>query len=113
MKTLKIFKLISITFLSIFLASCSDDDSDSPATEQTSQISIKMVDAPGDFEHVYVDVQDVVSVMIQLMNSDIKNERFVLVAENWSLKKFTQTTAKALGVKPPRKEASSFLSPSI
>ena len=57
----------------------------------------------------YVDVQDVVSVMIQLMNSDIKNERFVLVSENWSWKKFTQTTAKALNVKLPRKEASSFL----
>ncbi|EDP98417.1 NAD-dependent epimerase/dehydratase family protein [Kordia algicida OT-1] len=57
----------------------------------------------------FVDVKDVVSVMIQLMHSDIKNERFVLVAENWSLKKFTQTTAKALNVKVPQKEASSFL----
>ncbi|MFK7748457.1 MAG: NAD-dependent epimerase/dehydratase family protein, partial [Kordia sp.] len=57
----------------------------------------------------YVDVVDVVSVMIQLMNSDIKNERFVLVAENWTVEKFSKTTAKALGVKPPQKEASSFL----
>ncbi len=57
----------------------------------------------------YVDVKDVVSVMIQLMNSDIKNERFILVAENWTLEKFTNITAKALGVKPPEKEASSFL----
>jgi len=57
----------------------------------------------------YVDVKDVVSVMIQLMNSDIKGERFILVAENWTLEKFTQVTAKALGVKPPKKEASSFL----
>jgi len=70
MKTLKIFKLISITFLSIFLASCSDDDSDSPATEQTSKISIKMVDAPGDFEHVYVDVQDVMVKVNGDVNSD-------------------------------------------
>ncbi|WP_298416992.1 NAD-dependent epimerase/dehydratase family protein [uncultured Kordia sp.] len=57
----------------------------------------------------YVDVQDVVTVMIQLMESNIKNERFVLVAENWSLEKFTKTMAKALDVKPPTKEASSFL----
>ena len=57
----------------------------------------------------YVDVKDVVSVMIQLMNSDIKGERFILVAENWTLKKFTQVTAKALNAKPPQKEASSFL----
>ncbi|WP_046756321.1 NAD-dependent epimerase/dehydratase family protein [Kordia jejudonensis] len=57
----------------------------------------------------YVDVQDVVSVMIQLMKSDIKNERFVLVAENWTLKKFTSKMATALKVKAPEKEASSFL----
>lgn len=57
----------------------------------------------------YVDVVDVVSVMIQLMNSDIKNERFILVAENWTVEKFSKTTAKALNVKPPKKEASSFL----
>lgn len=57
----------------------------------------------------YVDVKDVVSVMMQLMNSDIKGERFILVAENWTLEKFTQVTAKALNVKPPKKEASSFL----
>jgi nucleoside-diphosphate-sugar epimerase len=57
----------------------------------------------------YVDVVDVVSVMIQLMNSDIKNERFILVAENWTVEKFSKTTAKALNVKPPQKEVSSFL----
>ncbi|AXG68409.1 dTDP-4-oxo-6-deoxy-D-allose reductase [Kordia sp. SMS9] len=57
----------------------------------------------------YVDVVDVVSVMIQLMESDIKNERFILVAENWTVEKFTKTTAKALNVQPPTKAASSFL----
>ncbi|MBC8755523.1 NAD-dependent epimerase/dehydratase family protein [Kordia sp. YSTF-M3] len=57
----------------------------------------------------YVDIKDVVSVMIQLMNSDIKSERFILVGENWTLEKFTKVTAKALQVKPPEKEAGSFL----
>jgi len=57
----------------------------------------------------YVDVVDVVNVMIQLMESDITNERFILVAENWTVEKFTKTTAKALNVKPPKKEASAFL----
>lgn len=57
----------------------------------------------------YVDVQDVVSVMIQLMESSIKNERFVLVAENWTLEKFTNTMANTLNVTPPKKEASSFI----
>jgi len=57
----------------------------------------------------YVDVIDVVSAMIQLMNSDIKNERFILVAENWSFEKFSNLTAKTLNVQAPKKEASSFL----
>lgn len=57
----------------------------------------------------YVDVQDVVSAMIQLMKSDIKSERFVLVADNWTLEKFSKTTANALSVTPPQKEASAFL----
>ena len=34
----------------------------------------------------YVDVKDVVRIMIQLTNSEIKNERFILVAENCSNK---------------------------
>ncbi len=39
----------------------------------------------------FVDVLDVVKAMIQLMESDIKNERFVLVSENISYKElFTQ-----------------------
>lgn len=57
----------------------------------------------------YVDVIDVVRIMMQLMESDIKNERFILVAENWTVEKFSKTTAKALNVTPPKKEASSFL----
>lgn len=57
----------------------------------------------------YVDVIDVVAVMIQLMKSDITNERFIVVAENWTLQKFSSTVAKSLNVKPPQKEASAFL----
>ena len=34
----------------------------------------------------YVTVEDVVQVLIELMNSEIINERFILVAENWSYK---------------------------
>ena len=52
-----------------------------------------------------VDVKDVVSVMIALLKSDIKNERFILVAENWTYKQFLQTMAKAVNSKAPKKEA--------
>lgn len=57
----------------------------------------------------YVDVLDVVKVMWQLMNSEIKNEYFIVIAENLNFKDFIYKTAKLLNVKPPSKEASPFL----
>ena len=56
-----------------------------------------------------IDVQDVVKIMIQLQESDIINERYVLVAENIRYKTFLYTIAKHLGVNPPKKEAKSWL----
>ena len=49
----------------------------------------------------YVGVNDVVQIMISLMNSEIKNERFILVAENASYKRVLQSIAKELQVNPP------------
>lgn len=57
----------------------------------------------------YVHVFDVVKPMINLMESSIKNERFVLVAENWSYKNFIQEIASTLKVKAPTKKANLFL----
>ncbi|UAB76175.1 NAD-dependent epimerase/dehydratase family protein [Mesoflavibacter sp. SCSIO 43206] len=57
----------------------------------------------------YVDVNDVVKAMIQLLKSDIKNERYILVSENLSFKDFFTKTANYLGVKPPQKEAKPWL----
>ena len=56
-----------------------------------------------------VSVKDVVTIMVKLLKSDIKNERFILVAKNWSYQSFLQNTAKALHVKPPQKEAKPWL----
>lgn len=56
-----------------------------------------------------VDVKDVVSIMIALLKSDIKNERFILVAENWTYQQFLQTMAKAVNAKLPKKEAKLWL----
>ncbi|UKM65258.1 NAD-dependent epimerase/dehydratase family protein [Flavobacteriaceae bacterium GSB9] len=56
-----------------------------------------------------VSVDDVVSVMLSLMESSIINERFVLVAENWSYKKFLQTMAKSVNAKPPQKKIGPLL----
>lgn len=66
MKTLKL--LLPLLFLS-FLVSCNDSDSDS-ATKAAPTISVRLVDAPGDYEAVNVEVVD---VMIK-MNDDSDGE---------------------------------------
>ena len=56
-----------------------------------------------------VDVQDVVSVMILLTKSSIKNERFILIAENWNYKEFLQNMSRSVNTSPPEKMASPLL----
>ncbi len=56
-----------------------------------------------------IAVEDVVSIMIALTKSDIINERFLLVAENWTYKQFLQTLSKSVHVKPPEKMANNSL----
>ncbi len=57
----------------------------------------------------YVDIQDVIDIMFNLMNSNIINERYIIVSENWSFKEFTQKVATELNVKIPSKEVNSWL----
>lgn len=57
----------------------------------------------------YVDVLDVVKCMQQLMDSEINSENFIVISENWSFKTFIETTTKALGIKPPKREAKPWL----
>lgn len=56
-----------------------------------------------------VDVNDVVDVMITLLKSGIKNERFILVSDNWTFKKFLQTLALSVNGKQPEKIAKPWL----
>jgi len=56
-----------------------------------------------------VAINDVINAMFLLMQSTIKNERFILVSNNWSYKKLLSTCAIALGVAPPKKEAKHWL----
>lgn len=58
----------------------------------------------------FVDVEDVVKLMIILMESDISAERFIINAENVPYKIFFTSMANALNVKPPQIEAKRFLS---
>ncbi len=57
----------------------------------------------------YIDVNDVVKAMVLLMESSIENERFILVAENWTFKRFLQTIARALSVKEPKSESKTWM----
>ena len=57
----------------------------------------------------YVSINDVVKALFLLMQSDIKNERFIIVSQNWSYKKFLSICAKALHMKSPKKEAKMWL----
>ncbi|MDO6595494.1 NAD-dependent epimerase/dehydratase family protein [Oceanihabitans sp. 2_MG-2023] len=57
----------------------------------------------------YVDVKDVVQCMLQLMKSDIRNQRFIVVSENLSFKDFIEIAAKYLQVKAPKKQVTPFL----
>ena len=52
----------------------------------------------------FVTVNDVVAVMIRLLNSDVQNERYILVAENVSFKKILTLMGRNLGKKAPRKQ---------
>jgi len=52
----------------------------------------------------FVGVKDVVKAMILLMNSDVKNERFILVSENRTYKDILFLIADSFGVKKASKK---------
>lgn len=56
----------------------------------------------------FVSIQDVVKPMILLMNSAVKNERFILVSENKSFKEIFCLIADAFGKKQPSKKVKSW-----
>jgi dihydroflavonol-4-reductase len=58
----------------------------------------------------FVDVHDVVTAMVQLMESDVTKQRFILSSENKTYKDVFTSIANCFGKKPPHKKASRFLS---
>ena len=57
----------------------------------------------------YVDVWDVVKSMMELMNSNIQSERFIVSCDNVSYREMFSMVADALKVKKPSVYANSFL----
>lgn len=68
MNYLKQLALLTITIVTFF--SCGEDDSSSSPIEGNSTISIKLMDAPGDYDHVYIDVVDVMVKVNDASNDD-------------------------------------------
>jgi len=60
MRTFNQLKIFFLALITITFFNCSDDDNTSEeGTQGTSRISVKLMDEPGDYEHVYVEVIDV------------------------------------------------------
>lgn len=57
----------------------------------------------------FVDVRDVARAMIDLMESDVMNQRFIVSAANKSFKEIFTLIAKAFGKKEPHKQVTPFL----
>jgi len=56
----------------------------------------------------YVDIHDVINVMVKLMEEHTESERFILSSENLSYREVFQLVASALGKEPPRLHAKRF-----
>lgn len=54
----------------------------------------------------FVDASDVAKAMILLMESDIRNERFIINAENWSFRELFTAMATAFNKRAPYRKAS-------
>jgi hypothetical protein len=76
MKRNGLFVLIGALFLglSVFLAACGGGSSSGGGGSQQAAVNLSLVDAPGDFDHVYITVKDV-----WFNTSDIADPR----AANW------------------------------
>ena len=71
MKTFKRLTQLFLSFLFVTLYNCtSDSNSTMNQADGTAHISIKLVDAPGDYDKVFVDIQD---IMIK-MNDDSEGD---------------------------------------
>lgn len=57
----------------------------------------------------FVDVEDVVSAMIELMKSNISSERFIINAENISYKDLFEMIAETFHKKPPHKKVTPLM----
>ena len=53
-------KFMCIAIITVGFVSCSDDDTSGTNSDETARVSIELTDAPGDYDAVFIDVEDVV-----------------------------------------------------
>lgn len=58
LKNVTLKSVMIATFISLGLTSCSDDDSET-TTGGSANLTVRMTDAPGDYDAVFVDVEDI------------------------------------------------------
>ena len=59
MKNLKLKSLMLAAVVAFGFTSCSDDEGENGVEEGNAQVTVRMTDAPGDYDQVWVDVDDV------------------------------------------------------
>lgn len=57
----------------------------------------------------FVGVEDVAEAAVQLLQSNIHGQRFIINSENWSFQRLFNTIADNFGVKRPHRKATPFL----
>ena len=57
----------------------------------------------------FVDVQDTARAIVQLLETDISGERYILNGDNWTFRRLFETIAAGFGKKPPSREATPLL----
>lgn len=57
----------------------------------------------------FVDVNDTARAIVNLLESDIAGERYILNGDNWTFRRLFETIAAGFGKKPPSREATPFL----
>ena len=57
----------------------------------------------------FVDVEDVANIVLQFVENEITEQRYIVNAENWPFEKLQCTIAEALGKKKPTRIATPFL----
>jgi len=73
MRTFKNLKLFILSLLLLTFFNCTNDSNNATNPDGMARITIKLVDAPGDYDQVFVDIED---VMIK-MNDDGDGEGWV------------------------------------